>query len=64
MRYQTFFFTALLSIALPLFTSAEHHGPSSRRHNSLANRKRTEMELQEFHKRDNGARMTFYDVGL
>jgi len=64
MRYQFFLYTAILSIALPLFTSAEPHGPSHRRHSALANRKRTSLELQTFHRRDNNARLTFYDVGL
>ena len=60
MRYQSFIFTALLSIALPLFTSAEPHGPSSRRHHALANRKRADLDL---HRRDTG-RATFFAVGL
>ena len=64
MRYQIFFYATFLSIALPLFTSAEPHGPSYRRHNALANRKRSSLELQTFHRRGSGARATFYDVGL
>jgi hypothetical protein len=64
MRYQSFIYISLLSVTLPLFTTAEPHGPSHRRHGALANRKRTELELQAFHKRDNNAKATFYDVGL
>ncbi|KAI0797820.1 RlpA-like double-psi beta-barrel-protein domain-containing protein-containing protein [Abortiporus biennis] len=60
MRLSTLFGASLLSIALPLFASAEHG--QSRRHNSLARRARG--DIQHIGKRFDNARLTFYDVGL
>ncbi|KAF8582074.1 hypothetical protein K439DRAFT_1413701 [Ramaria rubella] len=63
MRFSSVASAALLLVALPLSATADHRGPS-RRHNALASRKRTDLELQQYHRRDNNARGTFYDVGL
>lgn len=59
MQITSLVLTAVLALTLPLFTLAEHLGPS-RRHNALAHRKRGDVEL---FKRTSG-RATFYAVGL
>ncbi|KIJ34615.1 hypothetical protein M422DRAFT_782773 [Sphaerobolus stellatus SS14] len=58
MQVTSIVIVAVLSLTLPLFTVAEHQGPS-RRHSALAERKRADLEKRAF----NG-QATWYDVGL
>lgn len=58
MQLTSFVVAAVLSLALPLFVAAESHGPS-RRHASLAQRKRGDLEKRNF-----DGQATYYAVGL
>lgn len=56
-------FVSLLSLSLPFAAQAASHGEPGRRHQDIARRARSDVNI--FEKRSyTNARFTFYDVGL